>query len=122
MATEAGRMRACDAARSQQNFPMAEGECSPVLKALADLTRQRIVNALLAGDRSVNELADALSLSQYNTSKHLSVLKNAGIVDVRVAGPRREYSISPRLRRRVQRDGATLDFGCCTFRMDRLPK
>jgi DNA-binding transcriptional ArsR family regulator len=99
---------------------MAAGECSPVLKALADQTRQRIVKVLLERDLSVNELTDALSLSQYNTSKHLSVLKSAGIVDVRAVGPRREYFIAPTLRKRMRREGLTLDFGCCTFRVDQL--
>ena len=99
---------------------MAAGECSPVLKALADQTRQRIVKVLLERELSVNELTDALSLSQYNTSKHLSVLKSAGIVDVRTVGPRREYFIARGLRRRMRRESITLDFGCCTFRVDQL--
>ncbi|MDQ6625659.1 MAG: metalloregulator ArsR/SmtB family transcription factor [Verrucomicrobiota bacterium] len=100
---------------------MSEEDCSEVLKALADRTRQRIVKALLSGDLGVNELTEQLAIPQYNTSKHLGVLKNAGIVDVRVAGPRREYFIAPSLRRRIQREGLTLDFGCCTFRMNQLP-
>ena len=100
---------------------MTTDDCSDVLKALADRTRQRIVKALLARDLSVNELTDELEIPQYNTSKHLGVLKNAGIVDVRAAGARREYFISRALRRRIQRAGPTLDFGCCTFRMDQLP-
>ncbi len=100
---------------------METDDCSDVLKALADRTRQRILKSLLAGDLSVNELTDRLELSQYNTSKHLSVLKNAGIVDVRAIGQRREYFIATTLRRRIEREGLTLDFGCCTFRMDRLP-
>lgn len=100
---------------------MATDDCSVVLKALADRTRQRIVKSLLASDLSVNELTDNLGLSQYNTSKHLSVLKNAGIVDARAVGQRREYFIARTLRRRIEQEGLTLDFGCCTFRMDRLP-
>jgi DNA-binding transcriptional ArsR family regulator len=98
---------------------MAAGECSPVLKALSDQTRQRIVKVLLERDLSVNELTEALALSQYNTSKHLAVLKSAGIVIVRAAGARREYFIAPGLRRTI-RERITLDFGCCTFRMDQL--
>ncbi|MDQ6860323.1 MAG: metalloregulator ArsR/SmtB family transcription factor [Verrucomicrobiota bacterium] len=100
---------------------MAAEDCSDVLKALADRTRQRIVKALLASDLSVNDLTEQLAIPQYNTSKHLSVLKNAGIVDVRVDGSRREYFIAQSLRRRIQREGLTLDFGCCTFRMNQLP-
>lgn len=100
---------------------MPTDDCTEVLKALADRTRQRIVKALLAGDTTVNELTEQLGLSQYNTSKHLRVLKEAGIVDARALGKRREYFIATTFRRRIEREGVTLDFGCCTFRMDRLP-
>lgn len=100
---------------------MAADDCTDVLKALADRTRQRIVKALLASDTNVNELTEQLGLSQYNTSKHLRVLKQAGIVEVRALGQWREYFIATTFRRRVEREGVTLDFGCCTFRMDRLP-
>ena len=100
---------------------MAADDCTDVLKALADRTRQRIVKAMLASDTTVNELTGQLGISQYNTSKHLRVLKEAGIVDSRSIGQRREYFIATTFRRRIEREGMTLDFGCCTFRMDRLP-
>jgi len=100
---------------------MPAADCSSILKALADPTRLRLVKRLLAEDLSVNELTARLSLSQYNTSKHLRVLKEAGIVAARAEGQRREYFIAPTLRRRLQREGPVLDFGCCTFRFDQLP-
>lgn len=100
---------------------MPESDCSDVLKALADRTRQRIVKALLETDLSVNELTERLRISQYNTSKHLKVLKTASIVDSRAIGQRREYHIATTFRRRIEQEGVTLDFGCCTFRMDKLP-
>ncbi len=96
-------------------------DCTDILKALSDRTRQRIVKVLLAAESSVNDLTDRLDISQYNTSKHLRVLKQAGIVDVRADGQRRQYSISTPFRRRIEREGTTLDFGCCSFRMDQLP-
>lgn len=96
-------------------------DCSDILKALADRSRQRIVKALLRGDQSVNELVETLDISQYNVSKHLRVLKDAGIVDVRAIAQRREYFIATTFRRRLEEDGPVLDFGCCTFRMDKLP-
>ncbi len=99
---------------------MAAADCSNILKALADRSRQRIVKALLAADLGVNEITEKLSLTQYNTSKHLRVLKEAGIVDVRAIGQRREYFIATTFRRRIEREGPVLDFGCCTFRMDQL--
>lgn len=99
---------------------MAGTDCTDILKALADRTRQRIVKALLSTDLSVNEITLRLELTQYNTSKHLRVLKAAGIVDVRAIGQRREYFIATTFRRRLEREGPVLDFGCCTFRMDQL--
>lgn len=99
---------------------MAETDCTEILKALADRTRQRIVKALAKGALGVNELSEQLALSQYNTSKHLAVLKRAGIVDVQAAAQRREYFIAEAFRTQMKKEGATLDFGCCTFRLDQL--
>lgn len=103
-------------------WEMKAAECSDVLKALADRTRQRIVTALLPADLGVNELTERLGISQYNTSKHLRVLKKAGIVDARVLGQRREYFIATTFRRRVDAGTVTLDFGCCTFRVEQFVK
>jgi len=100
---------------------MAATDCTGYLKALSDRTRQRIVKKLMGADHSVNEITELLKISQYNTSKHLRVLKEAHIVDVRAAGQRREYFIAPEFRHRLERDGMLLDFGCCSFRMDQLP-
>ena len=107
---------------SRYDTTMTSDEYSDILKALADNTRLRIVKALLAADLGVNELTEKLGLTQYNTSKHLRVLKHAGIVDVRAIGQRREYFIATTFRRRIEREGPVLDFGCCTFRMDQLPE
>lgn len=101
---------------------MPEIDCTEILKALADRTRLRIIKALLAQECSgVNELTEQLDITQYNTSKHLRVLKEAGIVDVRAVGTRREYFIAPAFRSRLEREGPVLDFGCCTFHFDQLP-
>src|SRR5437016_3310711 len=100
---------------------MPANDCTDILKALADRTRQRILKALLEAELGVNDISGQLDVSQYNTSKHLRVLKQAGIVDVRAVGQRREYFIAAPFRRRLAREGHTLDFGCCTFDFDRLP-
>lgn len=99
---------------------MPQTDCLDILKALGDRTRQRLIKALLADRASVNELTDQLGLSQYNTSKHLRVLKQAGIVEVEAVGARREYFIAAPVRKRLERKQSTLDFGCCTFEMDKL--
>ena len=100
---------------------MPTADCTSILKALSDRTRLRLVKRLLAEDCCVNDLSDELGLSQYNASKHLRVLRHAGIVDVRAVAQRREYFIAKPFRKRLQKQGMSLDFGCCTFRMDDLP-
>ena len=102
--------------------PMPSGDCTSILKALSDRTRMRLVKALLADeDESVNDLSERLDLSQYNVSKHLRILKHAGIVDVRAVAQRREYFIAKPFRKRLQKEGAVLDFGCCSFDFSKLP-
>jgi DNA-binding transcriptional ArsR family regulator len=100
---------------------MPKSDCTDILKALSDRSRMRIVKALLAEPRGVNEIAEALDISQYNVSKHLRILRQAGIVDVHPDGTRREYCVADAFRKRLAREGSTLDFGCCTFRFDQLP-
>lgn len=51
------------------------------LLALADPSRRRIVDILRRGPRRASELADALGASRPTVSKHLGVLRRAGIVD-----------------------------------------
>lgn len=60
---------------------------------LAEPTRRSILDLLRQDDRAVGELVDALQLSQPAVSKHLRVLRDAGLVDVRVDGPRRIYRL-----------------------------
>ncbi len=97
---------------------MRRTDCSEILKALSEPSRLRLVKTLLRRSLSVNELADALAISQYHVSKHLRVLRHAGIVQPHANGQRREYDIPPKIRARIA--GPRLDFGCCTFRFDRI--
>ena len=100
---------------------MPAADCTSILKALSDRTRLRLVKLLLGKDHSVNDLSDDLGISQYNTSKHLRVLKHAGIVEVRAVAQRREYFIAKPFRKRLQKAGPVLDFGCCSFDFSKLP-
>ncbi|QFG21537.1 helix-turn-helix transcriptional regulator [Actinomadura sp. WMMB 499] len=63
--------------------------------ALADPHRRAIVPLLLERPRPVNELVEGTGLSQPNTSKHLRVLREAGLVRVRQDGQRRVYALDP---------------------------
>ena len=63
--------------------------------ALADPRRRAALELLLDRPRSVNELAGRLELSQPSTSKHLKVLREAGLVTVRHDRQKRVYAIDP---------------------------
>jgi DNA-binding transcriptional ArsR family regulator len=67
----------------------------PSFDVLADPTRRRILDLLLERPRLVGELTDELGLSQPGTSKHLRVLREAGLVAVRPEAQRRRYELRP---------------------------
>ena len=62
---------------------------------LAEPSRRQILDLLRVRERSVGELVDHLRLSQPGVSKHLRVLREAGLVDVRVDAQRRWYQLRP---------------------------
>lgn len=64
------------------------------LKALADPTRLRILHALQGGERCVSDLLAELPCSQANVSKHLALLRAAGIVEFRRQGVQIYYRIA----------------------------
>ncbi|HEX4296569.1 MAG TPA: metalloregulator ArsR/SmtB family transcription factor [Devosia sp.] len=63
--------------------------------AIADPVRRDILALLASGEQPAGALVDALGLPQPNVSKHLKALKQAGLVRVRIDGPRRLYSLDP---------------------------
>jgi DNA-binding transcriptional ArsR family regulator len=64
-------------------------------RALAEPNRLQIIELLLAGPRPVGDMVDQLGLRQPQVSKHLRVLSEAGLVDVRVDAQRRIYALRP---------------------------
>ena len=62
---------------------------------LADPSRREILDLLRAGERPVGDLVDRLTLTQPTVSKHLRVLREAGLVDVRQDAQRRWYRLRP---------------------------
>src|SRR4051794_24875227 len=68
---------------------------------LAEPTRRRILDLLLERPRLVGELTEQLGLSQPGTSKHLRVLRDAGLVRVRAEAQRRWYELRPEPLREV---------------------
>ena len=65
------------------------------LQALAEPRRLAILELLRDGERPVGDLVTELGLSQPLVSKHLRVLKDAGLVDARADAQRRVYRIRP---------------------------
>ncbi|HJQ47169.1 MAG TPA: metalloregulator ArsR/SmtB family transcription factor [Amycolatopsis sp.] len=62
-------------------------------EVLAEPRRREILDLLQAGERPVGELVDRLSLAQPAVSKHLKVLREAGLVEVRHDAQRRWYRL-----------------------------
>jgi DNA-binding transcriptional ArsR family regulator len=70
-------------------------------EALAEPHRRRILDLLREEERPVNDLVRLLAVSQPSVSKHLRVLREAGLVDVRVDAQRRLYRTRPEALRKV---------------------
>jgi DNA-binding transcriptional ArsR family regulator len=64
--------------------------------ALAEPRRRQIVDVLANGERPVSELVRAVGLAQPQVSKHLRVLRETGVVDVREQGRQRVYRLNGR--------------------------
>jgi len=64
-------------------------------EVVAEPSRRRILQLLRDGERPVNDLVDALSMAQPTVSKHLRVLRDAGLVAVRQDAQRRVYRLIP---------------------------
>ena len=62
---------------------------------LAEPTRRRILDLLREDERPVNDLVARLDISQPGVSKHLRVLREAGLVEVRQDAQRRLYRVRP---------------------------
>ena len=65
--------------------------------ALADPTRRAMLDLLVKHERSAGELVSAFpDISQPAVSKHLRILKDAGLVDMRVHAQQRIYTLQPK--------------------------
>ena len=66
-----------------------------VLEVIAEPTRRQILDLLREAEMAVGDVVEELSISQPAVSKHLKVLRDAGLVVVRVDGQRRLYRVRP---------------------------
>lgn len=69
-------------------------EIADWLKSMADPTRLRILHSLHPGERCVNDILGVVRSSQANVSKHLAILRKAGLVDCRREGVNVYYRIT----------------------------
>jgi DNA-binding transcriptional ArsR family regulator len=66
-----------------------------VFNAVAKTNRREVMDALIAGEKSVGAIVTDLSMSQPQVSKHLRVLSEVGLVTCRAEGRRRLYRLEP---------------------------
>jgi DNA-binding transcriptional ArsR family regulator len=66
-----------------------------VFDCLAEPNRRRILDLLRDGERPAGDLVSALNISQPGVSKHLRILREAGLVGATVDGQRRLYALRP---------------------------
>ena len=64
-----------------------------IFQALADPTRLRIVEAMKSGERAVGDIVKRMDIRQSGVSRHLRLLTEAGIVQMRPDGQKRLYSL-----------------------------
>ena len=92
--------------------------CREIFKALSDETRWLLVRELLRRPLTVGALAEALSITHYNISKHLKVLREAGIVVMRREGRHVIACLNPAVapHSRTESGGWVIELGCCEVR------
>ena len=89
-------------------------DCVTALRALGEETRVRIVGLLMEQPLDVGAISAALDVSPYNVSKHLRVLREAGLLEVEKEGRLRRYALPDAIKREAAA-GRVLDLGCCSF-------
>jgi DNA-binding transcriptional ArsR family regulator len=109
-------------APKRDSYPVKGLDCIAALKALGEENRLRILRLLSTKQFGVGEISDRLDLSSYNVSKHLRILREAGLVEGEKRGQQRRYGLTSALREQLKANQNVLDLGCCTFRFDQLPK
>ena len=76
------------------SFVARAATTTDAFNAVAEPRRRQILDALAGGERPVNDLVTLLELAQPQVSKHLKVLREVGLVDVRDEGRQRLYRLN----------------------------
>ena len=82
---------------------LTDADRGDVFRGLAHPLRRRVLRMLGRGERSVSELLSGLDVTMPSLSRHLAVLRDAGLVTQRIAGPRRYYRRNAPALRRARR-------------------
>ena len=81
---------------AEESWPEAQGFEALGFEALGDANRRQILRILSDGAKPVQEIADAMTISRPAVSRHLRLLKDAGMVTERAQGARRIYYLQER--------------------------
>lgn len=92
-------------------------QCAPVLRALGEPLRLRILSALRDGPLAVRDLSTRLGARQYQVSRHLGALHDLGLVRRSREGQRVMYALSERVQAHGG-DAANVELGCCCVRLE----
>jgi DNA-binding transcriptional ArsR family regulator len=98
-----------------------EANCVVALKALGEDTRVRIIGLLMDAPLDVSEITRRVGVSQYNVSKHLRILREAGLLQAEKSGRRHLYALADGIQKRAA-EGSVLDLGCCSFKFEPPPR
>jgi DNA-binding transcriptional ArsR family regulator len=101
---------------------MTRIDCVAALKALSEVTRLRILRLLLRDQLGVSEISQRLKVTHYNVSKHLRILREAGLLEMEKQGKQRLYAVTGRLRNHLAQNQNVLKLDCCVLDFDKLPK
>lgn len=96
--------------------PLQPRRCAELLGALAAPERLQIVRLLADGPHNVTQITEALKIAPLNVSHHLTVLKNARLIEGEKKGRFVIYSLFPNVLNEVVQAGVPkelLDLGCC---------
>lgn len=105
-------------ARKRPDLLLYDGhDCIGALKALGEDNRVRIIGLLMDSPLGVCEIARRLGTTYYNVSKHLRILREAGLLEVEKHGREHLYAVPAKIRRNSAH-ARVLDLGCCSFRFD----
>lgn len=100
---------------------MSKFNCITAMKALGDENRLRIIRLLMEGQCSVGEIVEAVGMTQYNVSKHLRILREAGLVEQEKNRQQRLYTLAAAFSKHLRENRNVLDLGCCQFDFSKLP-